>query len=64
MRLLTHNFLQNNTKEAKGKGHPLKIVKCDNVRVDECEITEENIDFCRNMLPSLHWEALVEVREA
>lgn len=63
MRLLTHNTLRNNSAEAKGKGFPLKITATE-IRVEENkeDITEQQLDFVRNMLSRLDWPALVQVR--
>ena len=63
MRLLTHNTLRNNTKEAKGKEFPLKITAVE-IRVEEndTEITEQQINFVKNMLTRIDWPALVQVR--
>lgn len=67
MRLLTHNSLRNNSKEAKGKGFPLVITSVEEVRVDD-EIQQSHIDqekrqkFVKRILPTLHWDALVLVR--
>lgn len=62
MRLLSHNTMRNNSKEAKGKGFPLKITATE-IRVEENdkEITEPQIEFVKNMLSRLDWPALVQV---
>jgi hypothetical protein len=60
MRLLTHNTLANTSGEAKGRGFPLRITS-KKVRVEEGEIDAREMQFVRNMLPSLEWQALVKV---
>ena len=66
MRLLTHNTLRNNTKDAKGEGFPLKITATE-VRVDDAsdvgEDAEREIAFVRGVLGMLDWPALVQVRD-
>ena len=60
MRLLTHNALTNPSAEAKGRGFPLRIT-VGKVRVEEGEINARQVQFVRNMLPTLEWPALVKV---
>jgi hypothetical protein len=64
MRLLTHNTMRNNTKEAEGRGFPLKITAVE-VKVvenpDAAAVGEKEIQFVRHMLPILEWAALVQV---
>jgi hypothetical protein len=64
MRLLTHNTMQNNSKEANGKGFPLRITAIE-VKVidnpDAGEVGTREIDFVKRFLPSLEWSALVQV---
>ena len=55
MRLLTHNFLKNNTKLSKDKGYPLKIL-CTEIQITENTYDE---DFILRILPTLNWEVLV-----
>ena len=63
MRLLTHNTMRNNTKDADGKGFPLKITAVE-VRVvdnpDATNVGQKEIDFVKHMLPVLDWPALVQ----
>ena len=63
MRLLTHNTMINNTKDADGKGFPLKITAVE-VRVvdnpDATNVGQKEIDFVKHMLPVLDWPALVQ----
>ena len=57
--------MRNNTKEADGKGFPLKIIAVEVKVVDNPDagaVGEREIDFVRRMLPSLDWLALVQVR--
>ena len=62
MRLLTHNTLRNNSKEAAGKGYPLRINAVEVKVVDNAgELTEREISFVKHMLPTLEWSALVKV---
>lgn len=61
MRLFTHNTLQNNAADAKGKGFPLQITASD-VRVDDHGIDERQIQFVKGILPTIDWPALVKVR--
>lgn len=60
MRLLTHNTLRNNTKDAKEKGFPLQITATD-IRVDApaSETDGSEILFVRGILSMLDWPALV-----
>ena len=62
MRLLTHNTLRNNSAEAKGKGFPLRITATE-IRVEENneEVTEQQLEFVKNMLSRIDWPALVKV---
>lgn len=63
MRLLTHNTLRNNSKEAKGKGFPLAITAVDVKVIDnpDAGATEDrDIEFVKRMLPVLEWPALVK----
>ena len=55
--------MRNNSKEAKGKGFPLRITATE-IRVEEnnTEVTEPQIEFVKNMLSRLDWPALVKVR--
>ena len=73
MRLLTHNTMRNNSKEAKGKGFPLKITATE-IRVDNsnnnnnnnnhhnCHNDTAQIAFVKSLLSSsrLDWSALVQ----
>lgn len=66
MRLLTHNTLRNNTAEAKGKGHPLKITATE-IRVDDSQGTDSTpadaqreVAFVKGILGVLDWPALVQ----
>ena len=63
MRLLTHNTLTNNAADAKNKGFPLRI-SAKVIRVDE-SVGNEEVDrqmmFIKGVLPSLQWDALVQV---
>ncbi|OEU17401.1 Trm112p-domain-containing protein [Fragilariopsis cylindrus CCMP1102] len=62
MRLLTHNTMRNNSKEAKGMGFPFKITAAEVKVIDnpDAGATEErDIDFVKRMLPILEWTALV-----
>ena len=64
MRLLTHNTMRNNTKEADGKGYPLKITAVEVKVVDNPEAaadSDKEIAFVRHVLPTLEWRALVQV---
>lgn len=58
MRLLSHNTLKNNMKEAKS-GFPLKITATE-IRVDNATPSSEDLDFVQNLLPILDWPALVD----
>ncbi|CAJ1967200.1 unnamed protein product [Cylindrotheca closterium] len=55
--------MRNNTKEADGKGFPLRITAVE-VRVvdnpDATNVGQREIDFVKNMLPVLDWPALVQ----
>jgi multifunctional methyltransferase subunit TRM112 len=64
MRLLTHNLLKNNAAAAKGNGYPLRIVYVDSIRVDDptTESDKPQVEFVKNLLPTLHWSGLVQVR--
>lgn len=64
MRLLTHNTLRNHAADAKGQGYPLRITTCQQVRVDSTSTLtpDQQVAFVQNILPILHWDALVEVR--
>ena len=66
MRLLTHNTLRNNTAEAKGKGHPLKITATE-IRVDDSntpnttpEDAQREVAFVKGILGVLDWPTLVQ----
>lgn len=60
MRLLTHNSLKFGRE-----GFPLRISQVTRVRVDEPTTTDDTqVEFVKGLLPSLHWDALVQVREA
>ena len=64
MRLITHNTLRNNTKEAEGKGFPLKISAVEVKVVDNPDagaVGERELGFVKHMLPVLDWPALVQV---
>jgi hypothetical protein len=67
MRLLTHNSLQNNSAAAKGKGYPLKItateIKVDDRASSGSELDDRMLEFVKNLLPSLQWNALVQVSD-
>jgi hypothetical protein len=63
MRLLTHNTLQNNAAAAKGKGFPLQL-SVGQVRVEDSNPsldTTRQLDFVKKILPTLDWQALVQV---
>jgi hypothetical protein len=64
MRLLTHNALRNNAADAKGKGHPLKIIATD-IHVDDGEEKmhnpEQEIAFMKGILGMIDWPTLVSV---
>lgn len=62
MRLLSHNTMRNNSKDAKGKGFPLRITATE-IRVEEnnMAVTEPQIEFVKSMLSRLDWPALVKV---
>lgn len=65
MRLLTHNTLRNNTKDADGKGFPLKITAAEVKVIDNPDIGsvgDREVDFVKHILPTLEWSALVQVR--
>lgn len=65
MRLLTHNTMRNNTKEADGKGYPLKITAVQVKVVDNPDagaVGTRELEFVKHMLPTLDWSALVQVR--
>jgi multifunctional methyltransferase subunit TRM112 len=63
MRLLTHNSLRNNSKDANGKGYPLKITAIE-VRVDDSSEVgtdpEREIAFVKGILGMLDWKILVQ----
>ena len=62
MRLLTHNTLQNNPAEAKGKGFPLRITASEVQVVEESSVNEASqVAFVQAQLPMLDWSALVQV---
>ena len=65
MRLLTHNSLRNNSKEAKGKGYPLAIT-VNKVRVDETpeSVGEREVRFVKGLLGTLDWNALTQAATA
>jgi hypothetical protein len=56
--------MRNNSKEAKGKGFPLKITSVEVKVIDNPDAcaTERDIEFVKRMLPTLDWAALVQVR--
>jgi hypothetical protein len=57
--------MRNNTKEADGKGYPLKITAVEVNVVDNPEavaVGEREIQFVKHMLPTLNWPALIQVR--
>ena len=58
MRLLTHNTLRNNMKEAKS-GFPLKITATE-INVEDNAPSSQDLNFVQNLLPILDWPALVE----
>lgn len=63
MRLLTHNTMKNNTKDADGKGFPLRITAVEVKVVDNPDATnvgQREIDFVKHTLPVLDWPALVQ----
>jgi hypothetical protein len=69
MRLLTHNTLRNQAADAKGKGFPLQIRSAHKIRVDDVPNADQQasdndrkIRFVSNILPTLDWSALVQVR--
>ena len=66
MRLLTHNTLRNNSADAQGKGHPLRITATE-VRVDDASEVgsdpDREIAFVKGVLAVLDWSALVQVRK-
>lgn len=57
--------MRNNTKEANGKGFPLKITAVE-VKVvdnpDAAAVSEHDISFVKHIMPTLDWPALVQVR--
>jgi hypothetical protein len=58
--------MRNNTKEADGKGFPLRITAVEVKVVDNPEAGaagEREIQFVKHMLPTLDWPALVQVRD-
>ena len=72
MRLLTHNTMRNNSKDANGKGFPLRITAVE-VKVMDNKSSQDGqqhkiptgnreIAFVKHMLPTLEWTALVQVR--
>jgi hypothetical protein len=64
MRLLTHNTLRNNSKDANGKGFPLRITAVEVNVLDNPEtgaIGKREINFVKGVLPTLEWSALVQV---
>ena len=64
MRLLTHNTMRNNSKEANGKGFPLRITAIEVKVIDNPEAGEvgtREIDFVKRFLPAVEWSALVQV---
>ena len=73
MRLLTHNTMRNNSKDANGKGFPLIITAVEVKVMDnksshdgqqqQPKLPTENreIAFVKHMLPTLEWSALVQV---
>ena len=66
MRLLTHNTMRNNTKEAGGEGFPLQITAVEVKVVDNPDagaVSDKELEFIKHMLPSLDWPALVKVRD-
>ena len=64
MRLLTHNTMRNNSKEAKGNGFPLSIQAVEVQVIDEPSNTsmtqEQQEKFVQKILPILEWPALVQ----
>lgn len=55
--------MRNNTKDADGKGFPLRITAVEVKVVNNPEATtvgEREIDFVKRMLPVLDWPALVQ----
>ena len=65
MRLLTHNTMRNNTKDAAGKGFPLRITAVEVKVVDNPEagqVGDKELEFVKHVLSTLDWPALVQVR--
>lgn len=55
--------MRNNTKEANGKGFPLKITAVEVKVVDNPDagaVSDHGISFVKHVLPSLDWPALVQ----
>jgi hypothetical protein len=52
--------MRNNTKDANGKGFPLKITAAQVQVISSDNIAESEIQFVRHMLPVLDWPALVQ----
>lgn len=64
MRLLTHNTLRNNTKDAGSGGYPLRITPVEVKVVDNPEavdVGDREVNFVKHVLPTLEWQALVQV---
>ena len=64
MRLLTHNSLRNNTKDAAANGFPLRISPVEVKVVDNPEagaVGDREINFVKHVLPTLDWQVLVQV---
>jgi len=67
MRLLSHNTLRNNAKDASRRdgtgGFPLRITATEIRVVDQdMENTERQISFVKGILPAIDWKALVQGR--
>eukprot|EP00520_Triparma_pacifica_P020014 CAMPEP_0118649972 /NCGR_PEP_ID=MMETSP0785-20121206/9997_1 /TAXON_ID=91992 /ORGANISM="Bolidomonas pacifica, Strain CCMP 1866" /LENGTH=124 /DNA_ID=CAMNT_0006542313 /DNA_START=288 /DNA_END=658 /DNA_ORIENTATION=+ len=56
MKLLSHNILRNNSKEAGQNGYPLSITATE-VRVTDNQFNRE---FTEHILRTINWEVLVE----
>jgi hypothetical protein len=56
--------MRNNSKDAEGKGFPLRISAVEVKVVDNStsQVGKREVEFVRHMLPTLEWSALVQVR--
>lgn len=57
--------MRNNSKEADGKGFPLRITAVEVKVVDHPDagaVTDNEISFVKHILSTLDWPALVKVR--